>query len=248
MAGSAEFTETMEQLKKEYTGKSPDFLPVGNGAAALYLSQKHNCSFALLTRPMTDDELHRIKIATDRLPEVTPVAINALVIITNRDFPFDYIDEDSLSRVYREGPMPLSDIYKNSKEIQSVSVYGVNSAHEFYRWFKKDILHGEPYTDRIIELKDAGEVIEKVSETPYSLGYLDSRMVSKNVKVLAIRKGNHLYNPDRDSLKNEQYPFGRYLYLYETNSSSENQKRWKNWMKSKEINVILEQNGWVAIR
>lgn len=202
MIGSEEFNAPADAWNAEYTEKNMIHEGRGNGTALSALLEDA-CSMAALTRPMKDEEIHRLKEQTGHLPAAVPIGIEALAVIASPDYSENSVEEEMLRRIYldedRENP---------------VAIYGVNSASERFRFFRDTLLGGKQVADRILEMPGPLALVDRIAQEKSALGYARPAEADGRVKILEIKKDGVIFKADDQSIREGIYPYSRYYYIY----------------------------------
>ncbi len=202
-------------MYKEKTGTAISYSASGNATAADMLIK--DCQFVFLSRPMYNDEFHRVTLHYGESPKAIPVALDALAIVASDDFPSDSLSPEELRNLFTSKNMEVSELFPgsgHSTRNKKIQLFGIDSASDEYRWFKDSVLRGDDYTDLLIELRGPEKLQHMIQTTPLSLGYIRYSLV-KDERIITIKNagdGNILPSPQ--SISNETYPLIRYMYLY----------------------------------
>jgi ABC-type phosphate transport system substrate-binding protein len=234
ITGSEEMTYVMDAWISTFKAGQAAFEARGNGTVYKDLTESR-CMAGVMTRPMSDSEVNTIVKKTGKLPEVIPVASDALVItlyesIANKNTKRS-ITIDQAKYLFTHGkfePGNSPDFIKSDSEI---FVFGHNSASDQYRFFKDIFLNGEDFSDSVNEKADSLKIKETISllsakkkGPSYFFSYMrlkdtDSRhiplsLIATDKKMLTVTNDAVLSD---DSIINEDYPIKRDIYLYTLN-------------------------------
>ena len=147
---------------------------------------------------------------------MTPVAIDGIAVVVNPANEIDYITLDQIRDIY------LGRITKWS-EINGASVPGTNnqiviigrdSASGTRSYFDEVLLDKKTPTAKMLEKNSNGAVLQTISQTPGSIGYISIGFVSRDVRALPIwYNAQNIVAPSLDNVKTRTYPVSRELYV-----------------------------------
>ncbi len=165
---------------------------------------------------MSSREVKAAEMAKYPTFQVTPVAIDGIAVVVNPANEIDYITLDQIRDIY------LGRITKWS-EINGASVPGTNnqiviigrdSASGTRSYFDEVLLDKKTPTAKMLEKNSNGAVLQTISQTPGSIGYISIGFVSRDVRALPIwYNAQNIVAPSLDNVKTRTYPVSRELYV-----------------------------------
>lgn len=184
--------------------------------------------------------------------KVTVIAYDALIFITSHDVKITNITEEDLVKV-------LNGSIKNWKQINGpdakINLINRDSSSGSYSSIKELVLEKilknpeeAQFRKDSIVVKSNGEVIEKVSLTPYSIGY-----ISFGYARVAIEKGLHTLSinniyPTKETIIKDKYNIKRKIIAITSSISEDtNTLEFINFMLSPNGQDIVEEQGFIRI-
>jgi len=230
--GSEEFNSVTDTWIANFDSDGPVHEGRGNATGPMGLSEGV-CEMAAMTRPMTDSEFDNIKSRTGNEPAALPVAVEAIAIISHKKNPVKELSQDDVITIFTD---------PDNFSKKDISIFGINSATDRYRFFKNNILKNKNISDKINEIAGPLELVDLTAKTPMSFGYARPAETTSNVNIIAIRNSaSTAVLPDRISVQNGKYPFVRYYYIYIRTDRALSDKT------EKFIQYILSERGQSAL-
>ncbi|MDH5655666.1 MAG: substrate-binding domain-containing protein [Spirochaetia bacterium] len=206
MIGSEEFNALSDTWKSQYTKELLHYEGRGNATGPKGLLEGV-CEMAAMTRPMSDPEFDKILKSTGKKPLALPVAIEAIAIVSHKNIKKTALSHENVISIFTGGMLD---------SFPQITVYGVNSASDRYRFFKETVLKGNKITDRIQEISGPLQLVDNVSQTENSFGYARPEETTSEIKILGIIKDGSIFYPEKKTVRNGKYPYARYYYIYIT--------------------------------
>lgn len=180
------------------------------------------CDLAPMSRPMNSAEIDSIKEKLGGEPVAIPVAVEALAIIVPAHSKVRELTSEQVLIIFAETPHALEDLFPYIAETEhqgrELDAFGVNSASDRYRWFRRAALDGAQISDRVVEVAGPLQLVDRVGTSRHAFGYARLAELTDRVRALPV-DGVHL---DTKSAIYGQYPFTRYHYIYLPPTGSEN--------------------------
>jgi len=111
-----------------------------------------------------------------------------------------------------------------------------------YLYFQEHILEGKEYCNEAKVISTTKEIINKVSNEKYAIGYggigYDGKV--NHAKINGIE-------PTEENVLNDKYPIARYLYFYTLNTPSGFVKDFIDWVLSPEGQKIVREEGYIPL-
>ena len=174
-----------------------------------------------------------------------PCAKDGITVFLNETNPVEELTIKQLSGIF-------SGRIKNWKEVggpdKDIKLYGRENSSGTYVFFKDNVVKTD-YAASCQTLPGTAAVVNAVSKDKYGIGYGGSAY-AKGVKHCAVKKDDKstAYLATPETIKNNQYPITRYLYMYLTNRPTGDAKKFIDWVLSPEGQKIVVQVGYFPVR
>ncbi len=179
------------------------------------------CDLGALSRPMTDAEVDGFVRTYGAPPIAIPVAVEALAILVPEASPLEAISSEQIRKLYVEAPHILAEVFPELKndpewELRDLSVHGVNSASDRYRWFREAALGGAEVSDRVREESGPLALVDAVARSRHGFGYARPAEIANGARALPLlaADGRTRIALDEAALASGAYPLSRHYYLY----------------------------------
>ncbi|AHH10375.1 Phosphate-binding protein [Borrelia coriaceae ATCC 43381] len=200
---------------------------------------------AISSRNVTEEEIAQGA-------KITTIAYDALIFITSPDVKITNIAEEDLVKI-------LNGNIRNWKQVggldSTINFINRDSSSGSYSSIKelvldkilKNLAEAQFRQDSIM-VKSNGEVIEKVSLTPHSIGYISfgyaRGAIEKGLHTLSI---NSIY-PTKETITKDKYNIKRSLIAITSNiSEDQNTLDFINFMLSPSGQDIIEEQGFIKV-
>lgn len=196
----------------------------GSSTAPPALSEG-TASFGPMSRRMKARELAAFEQRHGYPPTAVPVAIDAMVIVVNKDNPIKEVSLAAVDAIFSEtrrcggrsaittwGELGLTGFWQN----RPIQLYGRNSVSGTYGYFKEAVLCQGDFRRHVNEQPGSASVVQAVGSSVLAMGYSPMGYQTANVRVLAISRGAG-QPPVLASAENAaagRYPLARFLYVY----------------------------------
>jgi ABC-type phosphate transport system substrate-binding protein len=198
--------ELVADYELEYPKQHID-LQRGGTNQALEALINHQSDIAFLLRPPSPSEQALFRKADEDTVLWYPVALGALVIVRAKDGPAVTLDE-LRGFVMGESKAGFTHIYAPDPNF---------GAWDAFLDLARIPRGQEPETDRIVFLKDEGEVLKAVKEDSLGIGLgtsftLPADVAAGDVDTVAIRSAHGDVLPTREAILSGDYPLYHYVY------------------------------------
>lgn len=214
----------------------------GTGISALINGATDICTSS---RPMKQSEMDKLKDRYSSFGIEIPCAKDGITVFLNETNPVEELTIKQLSGIF-------SGRIKNWKEVggpdKDIKLYGRENSSGTYVFFKDNVVKTD-YAASCQTLPGTAAVVNAVSKDKYGIGYGGSAY-AKGVKHCAVKKDDKstAYLATPETIKNNQYPITRYLYMYLTNRPTGDAKKFIDWILSPEGQKIVVQVGYFPVR
>jgi len=181
---------------------------------------------------------------------ITPVAQDGIAVIVNPANKIPYITLDQIRDIY------LGKITKWA-EITGANVPGTNnqivvigrdSASGTRSYFDEVVLAKKTPTKQMLEKNSNGAVLQTVTQTPGSIGYVSIGFLSRDVKALPIwYNADKIVAPSLATVKDKSYPVSRELYVITNGQPTGLAGDFIRYILSEEGQKIVADEGYVTV-
>lgn len=203
-------------------------------------------TFALLNRDFTTEEKANFDYL-EKSVRSARVARSSIAIIAHPSVVFDSLQLQELKDLLSGDP--------KLSQYRCVFDQGCGSNYNYFNalWFKNDSMKG-----RIIGKKSPNAVIDYVSKTPNSIGFVSvnwvadhsdsmSRELAKAVKILKIEnpQNGKFYYPFQSQIKANEYPFIQELWMHDLQGYSGLAQGFIAWVSSQPGQILVKKSGLI---
>ena len=214
----------------------------GTGISALINGSTDICN---ASRKMKQTEIDKLKARYNTLGVEVPCAKDGITIYLH---PSNKIKELSLKQ--------LSDIFagrvKNWKEVgganAEIRLYGRENSSGTYVFFKDHVVKAD-YAPNCQTLPGTAAVVNAVKKDVNAIGY-GGAAYSTGIEICKVKKDDKslAYAPNAETIKKNQYPITRYLYMYLKNRPTGALKTYIDWILSPEGQSLVTEMGYFPVR
>jgi phosphate transport system substrate-binding protein len=166
------------------------------------------------SRPVKDTELKEFK-SVDLLAGDSEhvIALDGLAVIVNKGNPVGALSIDEIADIF-SGKVTDWQNVKDSGRTGSIKIFRRDDNSGTASTFKDLILEKRKWAPQAVALADSRKLESEVAGDAGAIGFLGVGYVA-NTKALAIKtKCGMAFKPDPFSIKTEEYPLSRRLFLY----------------------------------
>lgn len=214
----------------------------GTGISALINGSTDICNSS---RPLKSSEMEKLQERYASNGVEIPCAKDGITIFLNET---NLVDELSIAQ--------LGDIFrgkiKNWKEVggpdAAIKLYGRENSSGTYVFFQEKVVKGD-YAPACATLPGTAAVVNAVSKDKYGIGYGGSAY-AKGVKHCKVKKDakSIAYLATPETIKENQYPITRYLYMYTRNRPTGEIKSYVDWILSQEGQKVVTEIGYFPVK
>ena len=214
----------------------------GTGISALINGATDICTSS---RPMKQSEMDKLKDRYSSMGIEIPCAKDGITIFLNESNTVKELTLKQLSGIF-------SGKIKNWKDVggsdQDIHLYGRENSSGTYVFFKDNVVKTD-YAANCQTLPGTAAVVNAVSKDKFGIGYGGSAY-AQGVKHCAIKKDDKsvAYLATPETIKKNQYPITRYLYMYMANRPTGDVKKFIDWVLSPEGQKIVVEIGYFPVR
>lgn len=214
----------------------------GTGISALINGSTDICN---ASRKMKQTEIDKLKARYNTLGIEIPCAKDGITIYLH---PTNKVKELTLKQ--------LSDIFagrtKNWKEVgganAEIRLYGRENSSGTYVFFKDNVVKAD-YAPNCQTLPGTAAVVNAVKKDVNAIGY-GGAAYSTGIEICKVKKDDKspAYQANAETIKKNQYPITRYLYMYLRNRPTGAMKAYIDWILSPEGQNLVTEMGYFPVR
>ena len=181
---------------------------------------------------------------------VTSIAQDGIAVIVNPANEIQYITLDQVKGIYLGTITKWTEITGANvpNTNNQIVVIGRDSASGTRAYFDETVLLKATPTKNMLEKNSNGAVLQTISQTPGSIGYVSIGFVSKDVKALPIwYNAQKIVSPTIDNVKSKTYPVSRDLYVITNGQPTGLAGDFIKYILSPEGQKIVADEGYVTI-
>jgi len=197
------------------------------------------------SRKMKRTEMDKLKARYNTLGVEIACAKDGITIYLN---PANKIKELSIKQ--------LSEIFKgnikNWKEVggadADIKLYGRENSSGTYVFFQENVVKGD-FAPNCQTLPGTAAVVNAVSKDPNAIGY-GGAAYAEGIEICKVKKddASTAYIPSAETIKNNQYPITRYLYMYLRNKPTGEMKKYIDWILSPDGQKLVVEVGYFPVK
>ncbi|HEY3371080.1 MAG TPA: phosphate ABC transporter substrate-binding protein [Prolixibacteraceae bacterium] len=150
----------------------------------------------------------------------------------------------------------LSEIFKgnitNWKEVggadADIKLYGRENSSGTYVFFQENVVKGD-YASSCQTLPGTAAVVNAVKKDPNAIGY-GGAAYAEGIEICKVKKDENspAYEASAETIKNNQYPITRFLYMYLKNKPTGAMKSYIDWILSPEGQKLAVDAGYFPVK
>ncbi|MEC5317961.1 PstS family phosphate ABC transporter substrate-binding protein [Brenneria populi subsp. brevivirga] len=210
-------------FSQRYPGVNIQIQAAGSSSAPTALASGA-AQLGPMSRAMKASEVDAFVQRYGYAPLAVPVAMDALVVMVNKDNPLPGLDSSQLDAIFsitrrcggHQSVKNWRDLgLSGGWEKRSLARYGRNSASGTYGFFKQRALCGGDFLPQVNELPGSASVVQAISASSDAIGYASVGFLTSGVRLvpLASQGADYVY-PSIENIRSGRYPYSRYLYIY----------------------------------
>lgn len=214
----------------------------GVGIAALL---DGTTDIAMSSRALKMDEKLKIQDAGKSYKEVR-IADDALAIIVNPSNPIKKLTREQIENIYTG---KINNWKQVGGEDLKIVVYARETSSGTYEFFKDHVLNKKNYASTCLNMPATGAIVQSVSQTKGSIGYIGIAYMDKMVADVAVSydKGKTYVNASYENAKNKTYPVVRPLFYYYNPKLEKTIKPFLDYVLSSAGQKVVKEVGYIDI-
>jgi phosphate transport system substrate-binding protein len=194
---------------------------------------------------MKKSEFDKLKQRYNTMGNEIKVAKDGITIYTNVSNPISELSIAQIRAIY------LGEV-SNWKEVggenTAIVLYGRENSSGTYVFFRDKILGGKDYSTSMQSLPGTAAVVNAVVKDKYGIGY-GGAAYAEGIKIIKIKKddASPAYAPTAETIKADQYPISRFLYMYSKSKPTGAMKEYVEWILSSEGQDLVSKVGYFPV-
>jgi phosphate transport system substrate-binding protein len=249
MKGSDTMVILAQRWAEEYMAKNPDATiqvtggGSGTGISALINGTTDICNSS---RPMKSTEREKLKQRYNSLGVEIKTAKDGIALYINEANPVKELTLDQIKGIYTGTITNWKQLGGNEEKI---ILYGRENSSGTYVYFRDFVLKGQDYAGTMQTMPGTAAVVNAVTKDVNGIGY-GGAAYAKGVRYVKVKKDDSSpgYEPNAETVKANEYPITRYLYMYTRNKPTGDLKKFIDWVLSDEGQSVVTKVGYFPLR
>ncbi|MDD2305123.1 MAG: phosphate ABC transporter substrate-binding protein [Prolixibacteraceae bacterium] len=197
------------------------------------------------SRKMKASEKDKLKARYNTLGVEVACAKDGITVYLN---PSNKVKELTIKQL---GDM-FSGKITNWKEVggadADIKLYGRENSSGTYVFFQENVVKGD-YASNCQTLPGTAAVVNAVKKDPNGIGY-GGAAYAEGIEICKVKKDENspAYAANAETIKNDQYPISRYLFMYLKNRPTGELKKYIDWILSPEGQKMVVEVGYFPVK
>jgi phosphate transport system substrate-binding protein len=197
------------------------------------------------SRKMKQTEMDKLKERYNTLGVEVACAKDGITIYLNPANKIQVLTIDQLGKIFR-GEI------RNWKEVggdnQDIKLYGRENSSGTYVFFQENVVKGD-YAPNCQTLPGTAAVVNAVKKDAYGIGY-GGAAYAEGIVICKVKKDDksQAFVPTTETIKSNQYPITRYLYMYLKSRPTGEMKKYIDWILSEEGQKLVVEMGYFPVK
>jgi phosphate transport system substrate-binding protein len=229
------------QIKSESYGVT--IRPWGSNYGLKFLLGNRSADIAMMSRQIGAKDIAKYPAASDLRSRDNEhvIALDAIAIIANQQGSNNSVSIPDLRRIFSTG---LDDGGKQ------YTLYSRDSKSGTFDTFESLVMNKQPISSEATFFEDSKQLVNGVASRPGALGYVSlAAAEGEAVSILPVKSvsDSAVFKPNRFTIKSEDYPLTRRLFLY-INKATSSQKvsKFIEFVIGEEGQKVVDANDFVS--
>lgn len=246
--GSDTLVILAQRWAEKYMSTHPDLvIQVTGGGSGTGISALINgtTDFANASREMKKSEMNKLKERYNTLGNEIKVAKDGITIYTHSTNAVSELSLDQIKAIY------LAEI-TNWKDVGGadapIIIYGRENSSGTFVYFRDNVLGGKDYSATMQSLPGTAAVVNAVVKDRNGIGY-GGAAYAEGIKIIKVKKdaASTAFAPTIETVKNNEYPIARYLYMYSRSKPTGAMKEYVDWILGPEGQELVTKVGYFPV-
>ncbi len=242
IVGSTTVLPIAQITAEEYMNKNPQVsISVGGGGSSIGAKAllAGTTDIADCSRPLKDKEL-RAAAEKGIAPKPHIVAMDGIAVIVHKSNMLANISIEDLKAIYTGDISDWSEVGGPSGKIVVISRDTSSGTYEAFN--NLALKKAKVRSDALLQASNKA-VLTTVIQTPSAIGYVGMGYVTAEVNAVSVNG----VKPTKETVLSKEYPISRPLYMYTNGDPKGQVKDYLDFVKSKEGQVLAEEQGFVGL-
>ncbi|MBN1306542.1 MAG: phosphate ABC transporter substrate-binding protein [Chitinispirillaceae bacterium] len=247
--GSDTLVILAQRWAEKYMASHSDVvIQVTGGGSGVGISALINgtTDFANASREMKKSEIDKLKQRYNTLGNEIKVAKDGITLYANAA---NAVDELSLAQIKAIYLAEITNWRDVGGDDAPIVLYGRENSSGTYVYFRDNVLDGNDYSATMQSLPGTAAVVNAVVKDKNGIGY-GGAAYAEGIKVIKVKKdaSSPGYAPTAASVKSNQYPIARYLYMYSRSKPTGAMKAYVDWILGPEGQELVTKVGYFPVK
>jgi phosphate transport system substrate-binding protein len=247
--GSDTLVILSQRWAEKYMVAHPDVvIQVTGGGSGTGLSALINgtTDFANASRAIKPGEVEKLRKKYRSSGKEIKVAKDGITLYINAANGIDELTIAQLRAIY------LAEV-TNWKDIGGfdapIVLYGRENSSGTFVYFREHVLDDKDYSPTMQSLPGTAAVVNAVAKDRNGIGY-GGAAYAEGVKVVKVKKDDTsaAYAATAETIRNDQYPISRYLYMYSRTEPTGEMKALVDWILGPEGQKLVSEVGYFPVK
>lgn len=257
MTGSSSLSSLSQKWNSQFLVAYPECmidLTVSDSDSGIKSVINKQVDISNSSRPLIAGDLYAAQANDIDLLE-TRVAVDALIIIVNKNNPIKSLSLENLEEIFSGKGVSWNRYGNFNQDINLVIRDGGSGTNTFV---VNRILSGNDFPGSAIQVSNTEALLKYIGEHDGAIGFVNSTNFprsNKNIKYISLQSyaDSDIVSPflkgklNEDALKYGDYPLSHYLYLISRREHSENVEKYLNWVLSADGQKVVRSIGLIPV-
>src|SRR5665647_954228 len=229
-----------EEYMKSNTGAA---IQVTGGGSGVGISALINgaTDIANASRKMKPSEKDKLKARYNTLGVEVACAKDGITIYLHPSNKVKELTIKQLGDIFRGTITNWKDVGGANADIK---LYGRENSSGTYVFFQENVVKGD-YASSCQTLPGTAAVVNAVKKDPNGIGY-GGAAYAEGIEICKVKKDDNspAYKATAETIKNNEYPITRYLYMYLANRPAGETKKYIDWILSSAGQTVVTEVGY----
>lgn len=197
------------------------------------------------SRKMNRSEMEKLKSRYNTLGVEVACAKDGITVYLHPSNKVNELTVKQLGQIFR-GEI------KNWKEVGGadapIKLYGRENSSGTYVFFQENVVKGD-YAATCQTLPGTAAVVNAVKKDANAIGY-GGAAYAEGIEICKVKKDENSqgYQATTETIKSNQYPITRYLYMYLKSKPTGEMKKYIDWILSAEGQKLVVEAGYFPVK
>jgi phosphate transport system substrate-binding protein len=198
------------------------------------------CDIADASRSIKDTEIQKAA-ANNRDPVAHIVAMDGIAVVVNQSNPISKLSKKQVRDIFTGKITDWSQLGGNPGKIVVISR---DTSSGTFEAFGELVMNKEKVMPAALMQASNQAVAQNIAQSPSAIGYVGLGFMSGDIKALEIDG----VIPSKETVLSGEYPVSRPLFMYSNGKPKGKIKEYLDFVKSKEGQKLVEEQGYVGLK